>query len=68
MDQEIKRGSWTVDEDLIILQNVLAEGHHWSKIVELLPTRRTEHMVKNRFGSLVSCGRKLLKMENQLIN
>lgn len=62
MDQQIKRGEWTVDEDLIILNHVLASGHHWSNIVDKLSSRRTEHMVKNRFGSLLSCGKKLLKI------
>ena len=29
-------------------------GKHWSKIVPLLGDKRTEHMIKNRFHTLIS--------------
>ena len=41
-----------------MLRFVLEHGKKWSKIVEKLENTRTEHMVKNRFKSL------LAKVEN----
>lgn len=58
MDVRIKRETWQGHEDLKILRFVLEHGKKWSKIVEELENTRTEHMVKNRFKSL------LAKVEN----
>jgi hypothetical protein len=58
LDGRIKRETWQGHEDLRILSFVLEHGKKWSKIVEELENTRTEHMVKNRFKSL------LAKVEN----
>ncbi len=37
-----------------IMRYVMEHGKKWSKIVEELKNTRTEHMVKNRFKSLLA--------------
>jgi len=64
MDSTIQKGQWTIEEDLLILNFVSREGHHWSRAVTLLNHKRTEHMTKNRFSSLIVCARKLSPLEN----
>lgn len=38
----------------MLLETVRSEGRKWSVITGLLKGRRTEHMVKNRFNSLIN--------------
>ena len=68
MNGDIVKGEWTIDEDLIILTFVQKEGHHWSRVVEKLSRRRTEHMIKNRFTSLVNCAKKMLKKKKSIFD
>lgn len=46
-------GQWLSSEDITILKQVLSYGHSWAKICRESLTHRTEHMVKNRFKSLL---------------
>lgn len=46
-------GQWSSLEDITILKQVLAHGHSWAKICRESLSHRTEHMVKNRFKSLL---------------
>lgn len=34
------------------------EGRHWAEVVRRLGKSRTEHMIKNRFNSLLNVARK----------
>lgn len=52
-------GNWDKDEDKFILDHVINKGRKWSSIVKLMGSQRTEHMIKNRFKSL------LLKCQNK---
>lgn len=45
---------WTPNEDLTLLTTVSASGKKWSLVVRKLHNTRTEHMVKNRYKSLIS--------------
>lgn len=45
------------EEDLILLHGVLKSGKKWSELAASL--KRTEHMVKNRFNSMVIKQKKL---------
>jgi hypothetical protein len=33
MNTGIKKGGWSIDEDLMILNFVLNEGRHWSRLI-----------------------------------
>lgn len=57
LDKSKTHGQWTVAEDVGIFRYVRESGKKWSKIVPLLNSARTEHMIKNRYNSLVSKNR-----------
>lgn len=44
---------WTAAEDLILLNCIKNKGKKWSSAVKELSHTRTEHMVKNRYKSLM---------------
>lgn len=51
-------GNWSELEDYTIFEFVVErEGKRWSKLVSLLNDKRTEHMIKNRYNSLISRNR-----------
>lgn len=43
----------------MLISSVLGEGKKWSQIMRSFGNQRTEHMIKNRFISLVLKFRKL---------
>jgi hypothetical protein len=45
--------NWTLEEDTMLVKAVYEKGKKWALISKLLESRRTEHMVKNRFNSLL---------------
>lgn len=54
LDQNKKRGAWTPAEDHLIFTFIQQQGKHWSRIVPLLNHTRTQHMIKNRYNSILS--------------
>jgi myb proto-oncogene protein len=54
LDMNKKRGDWTTREDYLIFKYALQHGKRWCKIVPLLEYTRTEHMIKNRYNSLLA--------------
>lgn len=42
------------------------EGRHWSRLIEQIGRVRTEHMAKNRFGSLLTLGRKYCNVVSEV--
>ena len=51
MDPSIKKGDWTVEEDISILRRQKKVGNKWADIAKLLPGR-TENSVKIRWKSI----------------
>jgi hypothetical protein len=49
---------WTISEDLVLLHTIKRYGKRWSLAVKELSSTRTEHMVKNRYNSLLLNSRK----------
>ena len=58
---EVKKGSWTPEEDRIIMESVARYGTRWSKIVKLMPGR-TDNAIKNRYNSAMRREKRLQKL------
>ena len=59
LDPNLKKGNWSREEDLFLLEKQLELGNHWSEISKLL-LGRNENSVKNRFKSLLRKAQKEL--------
>lgn len=46
-------GDWEADEDRKIADYILSVGRKWSDIAKKLGSHRTEHMIKNRYKTLI---------------
>jgi len=57
LDRSKKHGEWSVKEDALIFQHVIESDKRWSKMVPLLQNTRTEHMIKNRYNSIINKNR-----------
>ena len=53
LNPAVNRGSWTVEEDIRILENYKTHGNKWSVISKSI-TNRTESAVKNRIKSMLN--------------
>lgn len=59
LDPALKKGNWTHEEDLFLLEKQQELGNRWSEISKLL-IGRNENSVKNRFKSLLRKAQKEL--------
>lgn len=57
-----------ISEDITILKYVIEEGRKWSRIAPLLPKKKTEHMIKNRFNTLMVILKKYAKNNKLIFN
>jgi hypothetical protein len=50
LDQNIKKGPWTKEEDILLLANIIENKGEkkWCRLVKIL-AKRTENAIKNRF-------------------
>lgn len=53
LNPDMNRGTWTMQEDLNLIEAHLKYGNKWSKISKLLASR-TESSIKNRIKSLIN--------------
>jgi len=53
LDVSIKHEKWTDEEDVTLIKSVQEYGKKWSRIMKCFNNERTEHMIKNRFLSLI---------------
>lgn len=63
LDPNVKKGSWTDEEDLLMLQLFLEKGKKWADIAKRLGGR-TENNVKNRWISLIRKYKSELNFDN----
>jgi hypothetical protein len=64
------RGEWDEEEDRLIVNYILFNGRRWSNIAKELGNHRTEHMVKNRYKTLIIKQKKItsrISNENSLL-
>jgi transcriptional activator Myb len=59
LDPNLRKGNWTPDEDMKILQMHAVVGNQWAKISRSL-VGRTDNSVKNRFYSILKNGPDLI--------
>lgn len=59
LDPTLRKGNWTREEDLFLLEKQQEMGNRWSEIARLL-LGRNENSVKNRFKSLLRKAQKEL--------
>lgn len=60
----IKKGEWTLEEDIEIFQLINLYGCRWALLSRELMGKRSEHAIKNRYNSVVKTMRKQYKITN----
>ncbi len=53
LDPIVNRDKWTLEEDLSLFNSVAKFGSKWAMISKIFNNSRTEHMIKNRYHSLM---------------
>jgi len=64
---EVRKGSWTAEEERIIMESVREHGTKWSFIVKQLPGR-TDNAIKNRYNSAMRRKTRLQRLEEATAN
>jgi hypothetical protein len=67
LDPSLKKGGWSAQEDLFILERQLQLGNRWSEIARYLEGRN-ENAVKNRWNSMIKRAEKERPPEIDTIN
>ncbi len=50
---ELKKSPWTPEEDLRMLECIMENGTRWAAVAKKACAGRNEHMIKNRYRSLI---------------
>jgi len=58
LDKKVNKKSWTREDDLLLFSEVADEGTKWAYISRLFKGSRTDHMIKNRYHSVIQKYRK----------
>jgi len=53
LNPNVRHEKWSLEEDALLFRLVLRDGTKWAQISKAMDGVRTEHMVKNRFNSLI---------------
>lgn len=53
LNPELLKDGWTKEEDTLLVDLVDQYGSKWAKVAKKFGGRRTEHMIKNRYQSIV---------------
>lgn len=53
LNPNVSHNKWTLEEDIRLFKHVSRIGTKWAQISKAMDGVRTEHMVKNRFNSLI---------------
>lgn len=67
INPQLKKGQWTADEDLYIIEMQAANGNKWSEIAKNLHGRN-ENQVKNRWKSLMNKQKLVEKSERCMVH
>lgn len=54
LDPTKTRSKWTSLEDYELIKAIKQHGKKWAKVAKILGSNRTEHMIKNRYKSLIN--------------
>jgi len=49
----------------MIFNFVGEKGRRWARLAPLLREKRTEHMIKNRYHSMITLAKKILRSQNK---
>ena len=49
----------------MIINFVGEKGRRWARLAPLLREKRTEHMIKNRYHSMITLAKKILRSQNK---
>ena len=64
IDRNVNRGQWTLEEDIKLLQEAEIFQRKWASIFEEFEGKRTQHMIKNRYNSLIQRYKKIFNEKN----
>jgi hypothetical protein len=66
LNPKVNRGSWSQEEDLLLLKGYIEYGNKWKSITKILPSR-IEGAIKNRIKSLLHKIRQGCGSEEELV-
>ena len=53
LSPDVCRGKWSTGEELFLFEKVGVVGKKWARIAQMMRGSRTEHMVKNKYNTMM---------------